>query len=104
MIQSFKNKGAEDLFNGISSREARQTCPYVLWRVVARKLDPLDSVEMLDELRILPGTGWSNYLGSVEVNTVFESMISTGSVSYGQIPVQIMLKSLIIISLVGRCL
>jgi len=55
MIQSFKNKGAEDLFNGISSREARQTCPYVLWRVVARKLDPLDSVEMLDELRIPPG-------------------------------------------------
>jgi toxin HigB-1 len=55
MIQSFKTKGAEDLFNGISSREARQTCPYVLWRVVARKLDLLDSVEMLDELRIPPG-------------------------------------------------
>jgi proteic killer suppression protein len=54
MIQSFKTKGAEDLFNGISSHEARQTCPYVLWRVVARKLDQLDSVEMLDELRIPP--------------------------------------------------
>jgi proteic killer suppression protein len=55
MIQNFKTKGTEDIFNGISSREARQTCPTVLWRVVARKLDQLDSVEMLNELRIPPG-------------------------------------------------
>jgi len=55
MIQNFKTKGTEDVFNGISSREARQTCPNVLWRVAARKLDQLDSVEMLNELRIPPG-------------------------------------------------
>jgi proteic killer suppression protein len=55
MIQDFKTKGTEDVFNGISSREARQTCPNVLWRVAARKLDQLDSVEMLNELLIPPG-------------------------------------------------
>jgi len=55
MIQNFKTKGTQDIFNGISSREARQTCPNVLWRVVTRKLDQLDSVEMLSELRIPPG-------------------------------------------------
>jgi toxin HigB-1 len=55
MIRNFKTKGTEDIFNGISSREARHTCPNVLWRVVARKLDQLDSVEMLNELRIPPG-------------------------------------------------
>ena len=55
MIQNFKTKGTEDVFNGIDSREARQTCPNVLWRVAARKLDQLDSVEMLNELRIPPG-------------------------------------------------
>ena len=55
MIQNFKTKGTEDIFNGISSREARQTCPNVLWRVAVRKLDQLDSVEMLNELRIPPG-------------------------------------------------
>ena len=55
MIQNFKTRGAEDIFNGISSREARQTCPNALWRVVVRKLDQLDSVEMLNELRIPPG-------------------------------------------------
>jgi proteic killer suppression protein len=55
VIRNFKTKGTEDIFNGISSREARQTCPNVLWRVAARKLDQLDSVEMLNELRIPPG-------------------------------------------------
>lgn len=55
MIQNFKTKGTEDIFNGIGSREARQTCPKVLWQVVVRKLDQLDSVEMLNELRIPPG-------------------------------------------------
>ena len=55
MIQNFRTKGAEDIFNGIGSREARQTCPNALWRVAARKLDQLDSVETLNELRIPPG-------------------------------------------------
>lgn len=55
MIRNFKTKGTEDIFNGIRSREARQTCPIDHWRVAARKLDQLDSVEMLNELRIPPG-------------------------------------------------
>jgi proteic killer suppression protein len=55
MIQAFKTKGTEDIFNGINSREARKTCPDVLWRVAVRKLDQLDSVEMVKELRIPPG-------------------------------------------------
>ncbi len=55
MIQNFKTKGAEDIFNGIRSREARRTCPENIWRVAARKLDQLDSVEGIDELRIPPG-------------------------------------------------
>ena len=55
MIQNFKTKDTEDVFNGIGSREARQICPNVLWRVAARKLDQLDSVEILNELRIPPG-------------------------------------------------
>ena len=55
MIQQFQNKGAEDIFNGINSREARRICPENIWRVAARKLDQLDSTEALDELRIPPG-------------------------------------------------
>ena len=43
------------MFDGANTKEARQVCPHRLWRVAARKLDQLDSVRSLDELRIPPG-------------------------------------------------
>jgi len=86
MIQNFKTKGTEDVFNGISSREARQTCPNVLWRVTVRKLDQLDSVEMLNELRIPPGNRLEQLSGerkgqySIRINDQYRICFSwTGS-------------------------
>jgi toxin HigB-1 len=61
MILSFKDKGTEDVFNGENTRLARRTCPESLWRVAARKLDQIDSVLTLHELRVPPG----NYLESL---------------------------------------
>ncbi len=55
MIQSFKNAGTEDIFNGENTGEARRTCPISLWKVAARKLDQVDSVVALHELKIPPG-------------------------------------------------
>ncbi len=55
MIQSFASSGTEDIFNGVSSKIARKTCPQSLWRLAVRKLDQLDSVVSLDELKIPPG-------------------------------------------------
>ncbi|MDP6513493.1 MAG: type II toxin-antitoxin system RelE/ParE family toxin [SAR202 cluster bacterium] len=55
MIRSFKNAGTEDVFNGKSSRLARRLCPQQIQPVAWRKLDQLDSVVRLDELRIPPG-------------------------------------------------
>jgi toxin HigB-1 len=55
MIQSFKNKATEDIFNGRATKEARRICPQNLWIIAARKLDRLDSVIALDELRVPPG-------------------------------------------------
>ena len=55
MILSFRDEGAEDVFNGKNTRAARKTCPQSLWRIAARKLDQLDSVNELNELRIPPG-------------------------------------------------
>ncbi len=55
MIASFKDIGTEDIFNGKDSKDARKTCPKNLWKVAFRKLDQLDSVLSLDELRIPPG-------------------------------------------------
>ena len=55
MIKSFANAGTEDIFNGRNTKEARKTCPRDLWRVAVRKLEQLDSVGLIDELRIPPG-------------------------------------------------
>src|SRR6056297_2265257 len=55
MIVSFKDKATEDIFNGVSSKEARKSCPRTLWKVATRKLDQVDSVASLDELRVPPG-------------------------------------------------
>ena len=55
MIQSFRDEGTEDVFNGRATKKARAACPGRFWRVAVRKLDQLDSVEQLDELRIPPG-------------------------------------------------
>lgn len=55
MIVSFKEPGTEAIFNGQTSREARRACPQALWRIAVRKLEQLDSVVMIDELRVPPG-------------------------------------------------
>ncbi|MFL7870689.1 MAG: type II toxin-antitoxin system RelE/ParE family toxin [Anaerolineales bacterium] len=55
MIQSFKNAGTEDVFNGKNTPAARRTLPENVWKSAARKLDQLDSVTALQELRIPPG-------------------------------------------------
>lgn len=52
MIRSFKNKATEEIFNGRSSKAARRICPQSLWEVAIRKLDRLDSILTLDELRV----------------------------------------------------
>lgn len=55
MIESFFKKATEDIFNGINSKDARKNCPNSLWRIARRKLDLLDSVDSLDELKVPPG-------------------------------------------------
>ena len=55
MIKSFAGAGTEDIFNGRNTKDARKACPRDLWRVAARKLEQLDSVALLEELRIPPG-------------------------------------------------
>lgn len=55
MIRSFKRSGTEDIFNGKPSKAARRTCPQQLWKVARRKLEQLDSVVGLEELRVPPG-------------------------------------------------
>jgi len=55
MIRSFKDQDTEDVFNGKNTKGARKICPKSLWNVAARKLDQLDSVTSVNDLRIPPG-------------------------------------------------
>lgn len=55
MILFFKDAGTEDIFNGENTKEARKVCPNSLWKLAARKLDQIDSVIALSELKIPPG-------------------------------------------------
>jgi proteic killer suppression protein len=55
MIRSFGDRGTEDLFYGRRSKHARKVCPERLHQLAGRKLDQLDSVVELDELRVPPG-------------------------------------------------
>jgi len=55
VIVSFKDQATEDIFNGSNSKAARKVCPQTLWRITSRKLDQLDSVRQLEELKVPPG-------------------------------------------------
>ncbi|MBN2047216.1 MAG: type II toxin-antitoxin system RelE/ParE family toxin [Anaerolineaceae bacterium] len=71
MIQSFKDAGTEAIFNGVNNQDARKTLPGLLWRVAGRKLDQLDSVILLEELKIPPG----NHLERLSGNRVGQCSI-----------------------------
>lgn len=64
MIASFKDGATEDLFNGINSKRARSACPRSLWKGATRKLDQLDSVQSLDELKVPPGNRFERLRGN----------------------------------------
>lgn len=55
MIVSFKDVVTENIFNGVTSKQAMKRLPNKLWKIAARKLDQLDSVIILDELKVPPG-------------------------------------------------
>jgi proteic killer suppression protein len=55
MILSFKDQGTEDIYNGKTTKAAIRACPKPIWKIATRKLDQLDSILSLDELRVPPG-------------------------------------------------
>jgi proteic killer suppression protein len=66
MIQSFKNQGTEDVFDGKNSKMARKNCPQDLWKIAARKLEQIDSAAALNDLMVPPGNGLETLSGDRE--------------------------------------
>ena len=54
MIKSIKNQTTQDIFDGFNSKAARKI-PFELHKIVRRKLDLINSVESLDDLKVPPG-------------------------------------------------
>lgn len=55
MILSFRDRGTEDIFDGVDTRAARRTCPRLLWATAFRKLTALHRAGSLRDLRAPPG-------------------------------------------------
>ncbi|MEM9567021.1 MAG: type II toxin-antitoxin system RelE/ParE family toxin [Cyanobacteria bacterium P01_E01_bin.34] len=51
MIQYFKCWGTQDIFYGVSSKDARKACPRKLRPIAARILDLLDSAEDFGDIK-----------------------------------------------------
>ena len=54
MIRTFSNETTRDIWNGVNSKAARRV-PRALWPVIRRKLDQIDAVTELAQLRVPPG-------------------------------------------------
>ncbi len=66
MIQSFKNQGTEDIFDGVASRVARKCCPLSIWPVAQRKLDQINRVGDVQDLKVPPGNRLERLKGNRE--------------------------------------
>ena len=55
MIESFRDRAAEDIFDGVDSSAARRACPPPLWPTARRKLDQINRVREPAELAVPPG-------------------------------------------------
>jgi len=64
VIESFHDRAAEDILNGANSKAARKVCPQKLWSIATRKLDQLDSVQSLEELKVPPGSRLEAFAGN----------------------------------------
>ena len=66
MIQSFKNAGTEDIFDGSASQASRKCCPQSIWPVARRKLDQINRVREVIELQVPPGNRLERLKGDRE--------------------------------------
>lgn len=66
MIKTFKAKGTEDIFDGVASKAARKCCPKSIWSIAQRKLDEINRVRELSELKVPPGNHLERLKGDRE--------------------------------------
>lgn len=65
MIRNFKNKIAEDIYNGVNSRYTRNL-PSVLHKKAQRLLDQINSATNVESLRVPPGNNLEKLKGTLK--------------------------------------
>lgn len=66
MIASFRDEGAEDVFDGRDTKRARKRCPPDLVKVARRKLDQINQAVELEDLRVPPNNRLEKLRGDLE--------------------------------------
>lgn len=64
MIRLLADDTTRDIWNGVNSKAARRI-PRELWPAVRRKLDQVDAVTRLDDLKIPPGNRLDALVGDL---------------------------------------
>jgi toxin HigB-1 len=54
VIRTLADEATRDIWNGVNSKAARRI-PREIWATAGRKLDQIDAVTSLDDLRVPPG-------------------------------------------------
>lgn len=67
MIRTLADDTTRDIWNGVNTKAARRI-PRELWPIVHRKLDQIDAVTKLEDLKVPPGNGDLRGLHAVRVN------------------------------------
>ena len=55
MIKTIKSSGTKDIFDGVASQAARRCCPQSIWPVARIKLDQINRIREVNELKVPPG-------------------------------------------------
>ncbi|MEY3903533.1 hypothetical protein EBR21_06605 [bacterium] len=66
MIAHFSDKGTEDIFQRVESREARRVLPVELHRNAAKKLAMINAARFVEDLKIPPGNRLEKLKGTLE--------------------------------------
>ena len=64
MIRTLADDTTRDIWNGVNSKAARRI-PRDLWSIIQRKLDQIDSVTKLDDLKVPPGNRLHALMGDL---------------------------------------
>lgn len=65
MIINFNSQATQDIYDGISSKQARKI-PLTVWKAAQRKLDMINAAVNLNDLKVPPGNRLEALKGSLE--------------------------------------